>query len=247
MTGRFLIVIAMALGLALPAWAEADAVKLYAPPALIDTGLLDHILPRFRLKTQVRVVAVDDPGMADVVLGEDGRAVAQMGAQVWRVAVPGTSEDAARFGAWLTSDVGRRTILGYAPEGQALFAEVAAPAPAPETRYADGDASWGHTISRAKCTRCHAVDADTVMGSLGSTPSFAVLRSLPDWEARFAGFFALNPHPAFTVIPDVTPAFDVTRPPSIEPVQMSLQEVEAILAYVAALAPADLGAPLGHQ
>jgi len=91
------------------------------------------------------------------------------------------------------------------------------------------------------------VDNQTRMSGIGSTPSFAVLRSLPDWDSRFAAFFALNPHPAFTIIPDVTPAFTAQRPSPIVPITLSLDELEAILAYAASIAAADLGGALVHQ
>jgi hypothetical protein len=85
------------------------------------------------------------------------------------------------------------------------------------------------------------------MNAIGSTPSFFALRSLSDWEARFAAFFALNPHPSFTQVTGVTEPFAEDRPPPIVPITLSLEDLEAILAYVAALEAADLGAPLVHQ
>ena len=85
------------------------------------------------------------------------------------------------------------------------------------------------------------------MSSIDSSPSFFALRSLPDWEDRFQTFYVLNPHPAFTQIADVTPPFPDELPSPIVPVEMTLEDVDAILAFVAALKPADLGAPLQHQ
>lgn len=57
----------------------------------------------------------------------------------------------------------------------------------------------------------------------------------------------MNPHPAFTQVAEVTPPFDETRPSPIVPVEITLDELENILAYVAVLSPADLGAPLEHK
>lgn len=74
-----------------------------------------------------------------------------------------------------------------------------------------------------------------------------MLRSLPDWEERFAAFYALNPHPSFTIIEDVTPPFPADRPPPLVPIRLTLDEVEAVLAYVTAMDAAELGAPLVHQ
>ena len=85
------------------------------------------------------------------------------------------------------------------------------------------------------------------MKGIGSTPSFALLRALSDWPRRFEAFYVLKPHGAFTRIAGVTPPFPIDRPPPIAPVEMSLDELDAILAYVAQMEPADLGAPIRHQ
>ena len=76
----------------------------------------------------------------------------------------------------------------------------------------DGDALRGEEVSLSHCGRCHVVSDKNRMNSIGSTPSFAVLRTLRDWEDRFQAFYVLNPHPAFTQITDVTKPFDATRP-----------------------------------
>ena len=242
--------IAIVLCILLPAAAQAQdrLVRLHAPDPLIDTGLLKHILPRFSLKTQVRVQLVATPAAADLVLGGAGEPLFLGLGQTWHMAVrqkdhPGTR----RLADWLTSPVGQRAITGFAPAGQTLFAppdQVATQAVAPDLA---GDAALGLRVSRDSCARCHAVDDESRMAGIGSTPSFAVLRSLPDWEDRFTAFYALKPHAAFTLIEDVTPPFPEDRPPPIVPITLTLDEVEAVLAYVAAMDAADLGAPLAHQ
>ncbi len=230
------------------AGAQERVARLHAPPALVETGLIRHILPRFTLKTQIRVELAATPEAAELVLGAVGTPLFEGEGQVWHLEVlENSGENAGRLADWLGSEVGARTVTGFAPDGVALFT-----LPAPTTAVAvvaevDGDAGLGWRVSREKCARCHAVDAETRMAGIGSTPSFAVLRGLTDWQERFAGFFALNPHPSFTMIADVTPPFPSNRPPPIAPVEMSLEEVEAVLAYVAAIQAADLGAPLRHQ
>ncbi|MFD0979164.1 hypothetical protein [Tropicimonas aquimaris] len=233
-----------------PAAGRADEklVRLYVPPELVETGLMQHILPRFSLKTQIRVELVDSAGEAELLLGGDGTALFEGAGQVWHLGRQGAGGAAAeRFAEWLGSDVGRNTVTGFAPDGVAIFA---LPGPTETETVAiapDGDAALGWTVSREKCTRCHAVDDESRMAGIGSTPSFSVLRSLGDWEYRFSTFYALNPHPSFTIIEDVTPPFPENRPPPISPIQLSLEEVEAVLAFVAAMEAADLGAPLHHQ
>lgn len=228
--------------------ANEKLVRLHAPSSLVETGLMQHILPRFTLKTRVRVELIADPASADMVLGGAGRALFEGAGQLWHMALnsPGHS-GTERFADWLLSDVGRRTVTGFAPEGVALFSGPPAVDRDTATAEFDGDAVLGRAVSRAKCIRCHAVDDESRMSDIGSTPSFSVLRSLPDWEARFSAFFALNPHPAFTLIEGVTPPFPPERPSPIIPIALTLEELDAVMAYVAAMAPADLGAPLAHQ
>ncbi|AKO99890.1 MAG: hypothetical protein RID15_06970 [Marinovum algicola] len=244
---RRLMIMLLILGLPLGARAEDRLLRLYAPEALAATGVLDYILPRFSLKTQVKVQRVADPEAADMVLGDAGRALFEGAGQVWHMALATDDADAARFADWLTSDVGQRTALAYAPDGVALFSEASKAEAEPVEVSFDGDARLGHEVSRAKCRRCHAVDEASRMSTIGSTPSFGILRSLPDWNERFAAFYLLNPHPAFMIIDGVTEPFSDQRPPPIVPIEMSLDEVEALLAYVSAMQAKDLGAPIQHQ
>jgi len=227
--------------------AQERLVRLYAPPVLVETGLLKFILPRFSLKTRVRVEIVGDPAEADMRLGPDGRAVFQGAGAAWHIQTVTASDWTARFEDWLTSDVGTRTIYGFAPDGAALFT---APAPVETTVAAveiGGDAALGLEVSKTQCGRCHAVDDASRMNTIGSTPSFFVLKTFDDWEFRFGAFYTLKPHAAFTQIARVTDPFPADRPSPIVPVELTLEELEAVLAYVAALEAADLGPPLDHQ
>ena len=85
------------------------------------------------------------------------------------------------------------------------------------------------------------------MNAIGSTPSFALLRTFEDWDYRFQAFFALKPHPAFTQVAEITEPFPEDVPSPIVPVEITLDDLDAILAFVATIAPADLGAPLQSQ
>lgn len=228
--------------------ADERKFRLYAPPALIESGVLKYMLPRFSLKTQVRIDLVDDPAQADASFGTEGIAVFQGLGQRWHFAVPdGGHPGALRFGEWIGSEVGRRTVVGFEVDGTALFSLPSQDQAAAEAATYDGDAVAGRIKARGLCGRCHVVVAADRMNAIGSTPSFFALRSLGNWEDRFAAFFALNPHPAFTQVEDVTDPFPVDRPSPIVPVALTLDDLEAIIAYVAALEPADLGAPLDHQ
>ncbi|MDE4173412.1 hypothetical protein PXK01_04545 [Phaeobacter sp. PT47_59] len=245
-------IVFVALVAAVPARAEDRLVRMAVPEALVETGFLRHLLPRFSLKTQVRVQIVMPGEAAEAALGTETRAggtpVFQAGADLWYLTVldkdhPGTQ----RFLDWLNSEIGARTITAYAPQGVQMFTLPQVQRATVEEISFDGDAERGQSLSQVMCGRCHVVAEDRRMSDIGSTPSFFVLRTLPDWDYRFQAFYALNPHPAFTQVEDVTPPFPEDRPSPIVPVAMTLDDLEAILAYVAGLTPADLGAPLQHQ
>ncbi|MEQ9695188.1 hypothetical protein [Shimia sp. SDUM112013] len=245
---RKLIVGLCLIGIGFPALANDRLVRLEAPAPLVESGLIKYMVPRFSLKTQVRVEIVADGAAADMRFGETGTPLFAGQDATWHMQIvspdhPGTQ----RFADWLQSDIGLRTITGFAPAGTALYTLATAEEAAPVALTYDGDAVLGHKASIVMCGRCHVVDPANRMNDIGSTPSFFVLRSLPNWDERFETFYVLAPHGAFTQVADVTPPFPEDRPPPIVPVEMTLDDLEAILAYVASLEAADLGAPLQHQ
>lgn len=230
------------------ALAEDRLVRLHAPAALVDTGVMDYVLPRFSLKTGVKVELVNAADAANMTLGTEGRPVFQGAGATWRMALRTPEhEGAKRFADWLGSDIGLRTVTSYAPDGDALFAPPVEEEVEVAAVSIDGDAVLGEELSRVNCGRCHAIDLAGRKNDIGSTPSFFVLRSFSDWQDRFRAFYVLNPHGAFTQIAEVTPPFPEGRPSPIVPIEITLDELEAILAYVAAMEAADLGAPLQHQ
>lgn len=229
--------------------AQGKTTTLYVTPDVLDTGVIKYALPRFTLKHGVRVTLVDTAETSAGQLVENGaRAVFSRNGITFGLTV--SQEDdphMATFAKWLTGDVGQRTVLGFAVDGESVFE-------APQVREVDvaelefdGDAARGADLALEACGRCHVVGEVNRMDGIGSTPSFAVLRSLEDWYERFVAFYALNPHPSFTVIPDVTLPFDDTRPSPISPVTLTLEDLDNIVAYTATVVPADLGAPIAHQ
>ena len=224
--------------------AQDGPVRLEAPIELVDSGLFKFILPRFTLKHRVRVEVVAEGGMAALGRSE-GAAVFADGQGNWHLTVAAADHRGAiKFADWLRSDVGQRTVLSFAPDGVALFSAPTAAEIAEEDSIAEGSTEVGQALALTHCGRCHVVSDANRMNAIGSTPSFAVLRTFPDWEGRFQAFFALKPHGAFTQIEDVTDPFPEDRPSPIVPVEMTLEDLENILAFVAAMAPADLGQPL---
>ena len=232
--------------------AQGREVVLAAPPALTEAGLLDFVLPRFALKnaTRVRLVAPGDAA-AQAALTADpqagGSAAFTGRGQTWRLVVLEETEGTARLSDWLFSEAGRAAVASFEVDGETPFGEAAARHVAVATVDVEGDAARGERLSYAQCGRCHVVGAKNRLDGIGSTPSFPLLRAFPDWQSRFAGFYELNPHPAFTQIAEVTPPFDPQRPPPIAPMEMTQEDVDNIVAFVAGIAPADLGAPIASQ
>ena len=70
------------------------------------------------------------------------------------------------------------------------------------------------------------------------------MRGFEDWESRFAGFYVLKPHAAFTQLEGVTDPFPIDRPSPISPIELTLDELDALLAFIMTIKVKDLGAPL---
>ncbi len=245
-----LLSLVLAALLAIPAIAETRSFRLGAPGELGDTGLLTFLLPRFSLKTGIRIELVETGEPSDAFLSDrEGETPVFTGlGRTWFLEVPASSNgSASRFRDWLTGEVGRKTIEAFKPDGTAPFTAAAAGAETDTPVLITGDAAMGEQLAVRNCGRCHMVNEATRMTSIGSTPSFAVLRGLKNWQVRFESFFARNPHPAFTIIDGVTEPFDETRPPPIVPLELTLGELDAILAFVSRIEPADLGAPIQYQ
>ncbi|MCB2084400.1 MAG: hypothetical protein KDD90_10155, partial [Sphingomonadaceae bacterium] len=165
----------------------------------------------------------------------------------WYLETEPDSENAGKFEEWLAGDVGQRTLASFSANGKQPFTPAAAKKAQKVNVVATGDAVLGESLAERHCGRCHMVNEKTRMTTIGSTPSFALMRGFPDWDNRFEAFYVLNPHPSFTIVTEVTEPFDETRPPPIAPLELSLEDIEAILAFVRTIEPADLGSPLKLQ
>lgn len=245
--------------------AQDKVVTLVTTEEAEESGLLSYILPRFKLKTgiAVEVVAGAPGGLAalrdgaDLVLepGGEGQpvmyaaAAQDSGGQPYRIALlPDAHKDhAPRLVEWLVSDIGQNTLAAYQVDGRQPFVPLAEVAPPVVAVVLDGDAAEGEKLAHFACGRCHVVSERNRMGGIGSTPSFAAMRNFPDWQDKFLSFYALNPHPSFTQVEEVTEPFPSGRQPHIAPVELTLEEVEAIAAYAATIAPKDLGGQVQSQ
>ncbi|WP_428540555.1 hypothetical protein [Profundibacter sp.] len=227
---------------------QEDGIRLRTAPTLEESGLVQFLRPRFSLKTGVPVQVVMDG--ANVVLDDqasvDAKPVLARGDVVYYVSAS-EGNGAKRFAGWLLSDVGQRAIEQFRPENGQPFTGAAGLAEKVAEVAPEGNVARGETLSYRNCGRCHVIGARNRMKGIGSTPSFALMRSFPDWQQRFGGFYTLIPHPSFSQIVDVTDPFDPARPPPINPLELTIGELDDILAFVATIKPADLGAPLQTQ
>ena len=235
------------------AFGQAREVTLTAPQALIDSGVLRHMLPRFTLKHRVRVTVVAGEDLtgeahAGMVHGDTGRLVFRWAADDRAVRfqrAEGLDGEHAEwvtvFEDWLTSDVGENTLAAFNPDGAQMFLPGAEAVAIQQSGGASADTAAGEKLAFFHCGRCHVINKKNKYGGIGSTPSFGALRALPDWHDRFSAFWTLNPHPAFTQVDGITEPFHESRPPAIAPVELTLEEVEQIVEFATSIPAKDLG------
>ncbi len=237
------------LGL-VPARADHRDLALFAAPVLIESGLIGFMLPRFSLKAGVGVhvepLTSDAPGGVLLQRAGNGGQLAFRGLGQEFAVLQSEPDHAAasKFTAWLLSDIGQRTIAQFTPQSGAGYVGAANEQVVVPVVVLTGSAANGEKLSYGKCGRCHVIGPRNRLKGIGSTPSFALLRSLDDWLVRFNEFYLRNPHPSFSQLAGVTPPFDPARPPPISPLRLSVQDLDDIIAYTSTIEPADLGAPL---
>ena len=251
-----LVVMATCLARPVPTLAQAKMIVLGTELSNEAGSFLKHLLPRFTLKTQIRFTLVppDDPTAEILLITDDGNG----GTDVFMKGPDGAggtfvlraqsaTDFTRRFTEWLTSDVGLNTIAAYKPEGAQMYFEVGEIVEVIEEIEMEGDAVLGEKLAFQHCGRCHVINDRNKFGGIGSSPSFGALRTLDDWQAKFSAFWTLNPHPSFTQVEGMTEPFDPQRPPIIAPLELTLEDVEAIAAYAATIPPKDLGAQISPR
>ena len=212
---------------------------------MVASGLDKQLLPRFGFKHRIRVRAVTE-GPADMILADGGAGafVFRDGQGVQYRLDIGDDPRGATLLEWLQSGPGQAAIHSFAPNGeQVFFTEVVKNDVVIEEVF-EGDTKTGSDLAILHCGRCHVVDKRNRMGGIGSTPSFAALRARDNWSDLFRAFYIENPHPSFTQVEGVTEPFDPRREVHIAPVEITLEDVEAITSFVATLKPKDLGKPV---
>ena len=241
------LALTISVGLSAPriAVAQDSDLTLRMSSEMIESGFDKQILPRFGFKHRIRVTAVAD-GASDMALTADGTGafVFRDGNGVEYLLDIGDDPRGATLLEWMQSGPGQAAIHSFAPDGQQLyFTEVVKNDVVIEEVF-EGDTKTGSDLAILHCGRCHVVDKRNRMGGIGSTPSFAALRGRDNWSELFRAFYTANPHPSFTQVEGVTAPFNPNREVHIAPVEITLDDVEAITSFVATIVPKDLGRPV---
>ena len=105
----------------------------------------------------------------------------------------------------------------------------------------------GEKLVRQHCTRCHVVGDLNKYGGIGSTPSFGAIKSLPDWQDRFAAFWSLLPHPSVVQVDGLSPERPKDVLATTKQIFLTPDEVDAILNYVDTVPVKDLGGNVRYQ
>lgn len=243
-----IVAVLILAALPLAAFGQDRAFRLELPDDLVTAGFDKHLLTRFRFKTRVSVTPVSPGTDAEAALLPDiegTRVFTDDEGQIWRVARRDDPDGHVQtFVDWLRSDPGRAAVESFSPGGTPLFSTSAPAAEAAEVEVFKGDTETGSRLALVHCGRCHVVDDRNRMGGIGSTPSFAALRGRPDWSDLFRAFWSQNPHPSFTEVEGLTDHDPDGPVPHVAPVRITLEEIEAITAFVATIKPKNLGRPV---
>lgn len=228
--------------------ASAEDLTLRMPAEMVEAGFDKQILPRFKFKHRITVVPVTE-GEADMAFGANGtRVFSKIDGDETRLEVltenAARKEQAALFLKWLKSGSGKSAVEGFKPDGTQIYTTELAAVVIEAPEVFDGDTATGSRLALVHCGRCHVVDERNRMGGIGSTPSFAALRGRSNWSDLFRAFFLHNPHPSFTQVAGVTEPFDPNRQIHVAPVEITMDEIEAILAFVDTIEPKQLGRPV---
>lgn len=250
MAFKYLALMLLTLSLPMRVMAQDADLTLGVLPGMIESGFTKHLLPRFGFKTRIKIAPTTSTEEADLAFTTEegaGKSFFQDvdGNPVYLVVLneeKSSAEKAEKFASWLESDPGKAAIEGFPKEGPPLYTIGSSKKAEVEEVVLDGDAAAGSKLAIFHCGRCHVVDERNRMGGIGSTPSFAALRGRTGWSDLFLAFFAEAPHPSFTHVIDVTEPFTPERPSHIAPVEITLEDLDAITAFVATMEPKDLGA-----
>ena len=105
-----------------------------------------------------------------------------------------------------------------------------------------GNLENGRELSHDHCRRCHVDRADKYAG-IDNAPSFHAMRSFDDWYIRFSTFYAVSPHKALISVEGSGIEKDRALI-TIAPIDLKMDDINDIVAFVHSLTPLDLGKPV---
>ncbi len=216
---------------------------------VIPSELVQYVIPRFSLKTRIRFDQVESSGDIQLVTErpETGAEVLKLvsGETVYITAVGGAveSSDYRAFVDWLVSEPGRATIADFELDGRQIAIPTAADEAAPIEMVIVGNIDHGRELSSDHCRRCHKVDRADKYAGIDNAPSFHAMRSFDDWYIRFSRFYAVSPHKALISVEGS--GIEKNRALiTIAPIDLQMDDVNDIVAFVNSLTPLDLGKPI---
>ena len=216
---------------------------------VIPSELVQYVIPRFSLKTRIRFDQVESAGDIQLVTErpETGAEVLKLvsGETVYITAVGGAveSSDYRAFVDWLVSEPGRATIADFElmvsrsrfrrPPRKLLRIEM----------VIVGNIDHGRELSSDHCRRCHKVDRADKYAGIDNAPSFHAMRTFDDWYIRFSRFYAVSPHKALISVEGS--GIEKNRALiTIAPIDLQMDDINDIVAFVNSLTPLDLGKPI---
>lgn len=238
------------------AWVSALAMGFksafglsFSHEIVIPSELVQYVIPRFSLKTRIRFDQVESAGDIQLVTErpETGAEVLKLvsGETVYITAVGGAveSSDYRAFVDWLVSEPGRATIADFELDGRQIAIPTAADEAAPIEMVIVGNIDHGRELSSDHCRRCHKVDRADKYAGIDNAPSFHAMRSFDDWYIRFSTFYAVSPHKALISVEGS--GIEKNRALiTIAPIDLQMDDINDIVAFVNSLTPLDLGKPI---
>ena len=216
---------------------------------VIPSELVQYVVPRFSLKTRIRFDQVESSGDIQLVTvrPETGAEVMTLvsGETVYITAAGGAveSSDYRAFVDWLVSEPGRATIADFELDGRQIAIPTAADEAAPIEMVIVGNIDHGRELSRDHCRRCHKVDRADKYAGIDNAPSFHAMRTFDDWHIRFSTFYAVSPHKALISVEGS--GIEKNRALiTIAPIDLQMDDINDIVAFVHSLTPLDLGKPI---
>ena len=228
-----------------------NKILIKLPEELVHLGFDKFLFSRFKFRSQISIVHPTTEKVIHAELGvtDSGSEVfSDLNGVVYRLKVqtknPLVKDKLHKFQLWLTEGPGSQVIEDFSYDGMPLFAKLPQIVEEIEEVEFIGDVRKGKTIAVLHCKRCHVVDSDVYSG-IGSTPSFHAMKSSSRWVERFSAFWTENPHVSIISVEDLFDAGGDSSPVPIAPVNLKLEDIDDILAYVDSIQAKDLGLPVG--